>query len=114
MDYSKGTRQFHSLASNPHFFPNVWSAACGCFSQLHISEGRDALSFNGKDSSLSQLLMSLSSILLASGAPVRGGSCAVSSLRGVSPVISLGRESRQGITVRVDSKGERGPPRLPV
>ena len=55
---------------NPHFFPNTWSLAWYCSSQLQISEGRDALAQVGGLSWLwkpSQLLMSLRSALLVSG-----------------------------------------------
>ena len=59
---------------NPILFPNTWSLAHCCFSQLQITEGRDALAQVGGPSWLwkpSQLLVSLRSALLVSGALVR-------------------------------------------
>lgn len=76
MDYSKAIRPFHSLVSNPISFLTSGLQQVAAFPSS-TSLRAEMPSFNGKDSSLSQLLMSLSSILLVSGAPVRGGSCAV-------------------------------------
>ena len=104
---------------NPHFFPNTWSLARYCFCQLQISEGRDALTQVGGLSWLrkpSQLLMSLRSALLASGALVRELRC--EDLSGEF-VPRQGVESRQrkqnGNHCQHDwLQGDRGPLRLPV
>ena len=59
---------------NPHFFPNTWSLAWCYSSPLQISEGRDGVTQVGGLSWLwkpSQLLMSLRSALLVSGAFIR-------------------------------------------
>ena len=116
--YSKGITRFPSLTSTPTSFPHLVLGSLP-LSQLQISEGRDALTQVGGLSWLrkpSQLLMSLRSALLASGALVRELRC--EDLSGEF-VPRQGVESRQrkqnGNHCQHDwLQGDRGPLRLPV
>ena len=98
---------------NHHFFPNARSLAWCCSSQLQISEGRDGLTQVGGLSWLwkpSQLLMSLRSALLVSGAFIRLRECDVStSQRSLS--LNLCRQRKQmGITASTADSKRTGDP----